>query len=131
MTSLASNMLRHQMDPIFQMYGDNITFDEHLATKPFDKDITVDVVKLQNGKVAYVFNVNPLGSCVTFKAVWCCGEYLGCDIDAKGLIGSMGEYSEMVSALTCEIHRIMEAYAKANNFPSVNLLQYSNLNLGE
>lgn len=129
MSTLAKNMLRSMLDPIFKVYGEAITFDEHRMIRPRDADITVDTVPMGAGKTAYVFTVNPFGSRVMFKAVWCNGEYLGCDIDSAGLIGSLGEYAEMMSSVVCEVHRILEAYAKVNNFPSVNLLPYSELHL--
>lgn len=122
--SLAYNLLRSQLDAVFAPYGEWFDCAAHTDLRPFDKKISFNHLTRGDYYRGYVFKVDHHGEEITVIGWWRHGEYLHSEIDANGKIGSMGEYQEIVTAVTHEVWKQLKDYADGQNFPCANILLY-------
>ena len=124
MPSLAYNLLRSQLDVIFIPYGEWITPDQHIKLRPFDKNISFSATHRDDYYQGYVFKVDHNGDEITVTGWFRYGEYIHSEIDAGGKVGSMGEYQDIVTAVTHEVWMQLRDYSAGLNFPCANILLY-------
>lgn len=123
-TSLAYNILRSQLDAVFMHYGTWFDCAAHTDLRPFDKKISFNYLTRGDYYRGYVFKVDHHGDVITVIGWWRHGEYIHSEIDANGKIASMGEYQEIVTAVTHEVWKQLKDFADGQNFPCANILLY-------
>lgn len=122
--SLGYNLLRAQLDAVFAPYGEWFDTEYHSNLKPVDPNISFTYAMRDDYYRGYVFKVNHHGDEITLTGWWRHGEYLYSEIDAKGKSGTMGEYQEIVTAVTHEIWKQLTNFAHVEKFPCANILLY-------
>lgn len=122
--SLAYNLLRAQLDAVLAPYGAWFETDAHADLRPFDKKISFTYAMRSDYHRGYVFKVDHHGDEITVTGWWRHGEYLHSEIDANDKIASMGEYQDIVTAVTHEVWKQLKDYADGENFPCANIMLY-------
>lgn len=122
--TLALNLIRSQLDVVLAPYGAWFGTNAHAALHPFDKKISFTYTMRADYYRGYVFKIDHHGDEITVTGWWRHGEYLQSEIDINNKICSMGEYQEIVIAVTHEVWKQLKAKADGYNLPCSNIMLY-------
>jgi len=113
---LCEKMIRAQIDPIMHVYGEHITFEEHLDHRlsTVDNRVKLDMVKLPERGMGYVFNVHEFGCIVKYTGLWKDCVFMTTAIEIVGRDLGYVELAEVSAILTVEIYRIFKTHGWAN-----------------